>query len=115
MGEPCIFFWVHENLALRFCGLLPCAGLHGHYQSKDQDIRSTILAVTYTLTEQNMAKVHAIRTGKKGNDPQLVVDNYGAHRRDITTSIKLAYWKKGREYKIANMREHDFIEPTWEN
>ncbi len=29
-------------------------------------------------------------------------------------SIKLAYWKKGREFKIANMNEHDFFEPTWE-
>ena len=86
----------------------------GHYQSKDQDIRSTIQAVRDALTEQNMNKVHAIRTGKNGNDPQLKIDDYGAQRRNITTSIKLAYWKKGRDYKIANMREHDFFEPTWE-
>ena len=26
--EPCIFFWVHENLALRFLKPFPCAGLH---------------------------------------------------------------------------------------
>lgn len=86
----------------------------GHYKSKDQDIKSTIKAVTDAVTEQNMRKVHAIRTGKKGNDPQLVINDYGAQRRDITTSIKLAYWTKGREYKIANVREHDFFEPTWE-
>ena len=86
----------------------------GHYQSKDQDIRSTIQSVTDAVTEQNMAKVHAIRTGKNGNDPQLKINDYGAQRRDITTSIKLAYWKKGRELKFANMREHDFFEPTWE-
>lgn len=87
---------------------------NGHYQSKDQDIRSTIQSVTDAVTEQNMAKVHAIRTGKNGNDPQLKINDYGAQRRDITTSIKLAYWKKGREIKFANMREHDFFEPTWE-
>ena len=61
-----------------------------------------------------MAKVHAIRTGKGGNDPQLIINDYGAQRRIITTSIKLAYWKKGRELKFANMREHDFFDPTWE-
>ena len=87
----------------------------GHYRSKDQDIRSAIQALTDAVTEQNMRKVHAIRTGKKGNDPQLVINEYGAQRRDITTSLKLAYWKKGREFKIANMREHDFFEPTWES
>lgn len=86
----------------------------GHYNSKDQDIRSTIQAVTDALTDQNMRKVHAIRTGKHGNDPQLTVQDFDAQRRDITTSIKLAYWKKGREFKFANMREHDFFEPTWE-
>ena len=85
-----------------------------HCQSKDQDIRSTIQAVTDALMDNNMRKVHAIRTGSKGNNPQLVRDNYDAQRRDITTSIKLAYWKKGRELKFANMREHDFFEPTWE-
>ena len=86
----------------------------GHYQNKDQDIRSTIQAITDAVTDQNLRKVHAIRTGKKGNDPQLRVNDYGAERRDITTSIKLAYWKKGREYRIANMKEHDLVEPTWE-
>lgn len=86
----------------------------GHYQCKDQDIRSAIQAVTEAVTEQNLRQVHAIRTGKKGNDPQMVREEYGAQRRNITTSIKLAYWKKGRVYKIANMREHDFFEPTWE-
>ena len=86
-----------------------------HCQSKDQDIRSTIQAVTDAVTDQNLRKMHAIRTGPKGNNPQLVIKEYGAQRRDITTSIKLAYWKKGREYKIANMKEHDFFEPTWED
>lgn len=86
----------------------------GHYKSKDQDIRSTIQAVTDAVTDRNQRKMHAIRTGKHGNDPQLTEQGYDAQRRDITTSIKLAYWKKGREYKIANMKEHDFVEPSWE-
>jgi len=86
----------------------------GHYKSKDQDIRSTIQAVTDAVTEQNLRKMHAIRTGPKGSNPPLTREGYDAQRRDITTSIKLAYWKKGREYKIANMKEHDFFEPTWE-
>lgn len=87
----------------------------GHYKSKDQDIRSTIQSVTDALMDQNMRKVHAIRIGAKGNNPPLVREDYDAQRRDITTSIKLAYWKKGREFKMANMREHDFFEPTWED
>ena len=70
--------------------------------------------MTDAVTDQNLRKVHAIRTGKKGNDPQLKVMDFGAERRDITTSIKLAYWKKGRQYRMANMKEHDFVEPTWE-
>lgn len=87
---------------------------NGHYQSKDSDIRSTIQAVTDAVTEQNLQKMHAIRTGKHGNDPQLRKNDYDAQRRDITTSIKLAYWKKGREFKIANMKEHDIVECSWE-
>lgn len=87
---------------------------NGHYKSKDQEIDSNIRSIMDAVTEHNMAKVHAIRTGKSGNDPQLKINNYGAQRRNITTSIKLAYWKKGRELKFANMREHDFFEPTWE-
>lgn len=86
----------------------------GHYKSKDSDIKSSIQSVTDALTDQNMRKVHAIRTGEHGNNPPLVVQGYDAQRRDITTSIKLAYWKKGKEFKIANMKEHDFFEPTWE-
>ncbi len=88
---------------------------NGHYMSKDSDIKSTIQAVTDALTDMNMRKVHAIRTGEHGNNPPLVKQGYDAQRRDITTSIKLAYWKKGREFKIANMKEHDFIDPTWED
>ena len=87
----------------------------GHYQSKDSDIRSTIQAVTDAVLENNLQKMHAIRIGKHGNDPQLTKNGYNAQRRDITTSIKLAYWKKGREFKIANMKEHDFVECSWES
>ena len=61
-----------------------------------------------------MRKVHAIRRGEHGNEPPLIVQDFDAQRRDITKSIKLAYWKKGQEFKIANMREHDIFEPTWE-
>lgn len=86
----------------------------GHYKCKDQDIKSTIQAVTEAVTEQNLRQMHAIRRGQKGSNPPLVINDYGAQRREITTSIKLAYWKKGRVYKIANMKEHDFFEPTWE-
>ena len=87
----------------------------GHYQSKDSDIRSTIQAVTDAVMENNLKKMHAIRVGKGGNDPQLTKNGYDAQRRNITTSIKLAYWKKAREFKIANMKEHDFVECSWES
>lgn len=87
---------------------------NGHYYSKDQEIRSAIQAVMEAVTDQKLRKMHAIRTGKHGNDPQLRKNGYDAQRRDITTSIKLAYWKKGGEYKIANMKEHDIVECAWE-
>lgn len=86
----------------------------GHYKSKDQDIKSTIQAVTDAVTGQNLRKMHAIRSGKHGNDPQLTIQDFDAQRRDITMSIKLSYWKKGLEFKIANMKEHDLVEPSWE-
>lgn len=99
-------FKIQESFYQDYC--------EGHYKSRDSDIRSTIQSVTDAVTDSNLHKMHAIRTGAKGNNPPLVIQGYDAQRRDITTSIKLAYWKKGREYKIANMREHDFFEPTWE-
>lgn len=87
----------------------------GHYQNKDPDIRSTIQAVIDAVMGNNLKKMHAIRVGKGGNDPQLTKNGYDAQRRNITTSIKLAYWKKANEFKIANMKEHDFVECSWES
>lgn len=106
----CVYFNYNFKIQDSFCKDY----INGHYKSKDSDIKSTIQAVTDALRDQNMRKVHAIRTGPEGNNPPLVVQDYFAQRRDITTSIKLAYWKKGRVFKIANMKEHDFFEPTWE-
>lgn len=82
---------------------------NGHYKNRESDITSTLQALTDAVTDKNLRKMHAIREGKSGASKDLVVNGYDAKRRDITTSIKVAYWKKGKEFRIANMKEHDLV------
>ena len=83
-----------------------------HYVSKDKELRSAILACMYAVTNQNKTLMHDIRGSKCGGSPQLVVNGYGAWRRNSTTSIKITYWKKKERFLLADIGEHDFIEPT---
>ena len=85
---------------------------NNHYASKDNDLRSAILACMYAVTNQNRALMHDIRKSKCGGSSQLVVNGYGAWRRNSTTSIKITYWKKKERFLLADIGEHDFIEPT---
>lgn len=94
-------FCIQESFFEDYC--------NGYYKSRPQDITSTIQAVTDAVTDQNLRKMHAIREGKSGAAKDLVVNGYSAKRRDITTSIKVSYWKKGNDYRIANMKEHDLV------
>lgn len=95
-------FYIQNSFFADYCD--------GHYKSRPQDITSTLQAITDAVTDQNLRKMHAIREGKSGAAHDLVVNGYSAKRRDITTSIKVAYWKKGNEYRIANMKEHDLVD-----
>ena len=87
---------------------------NGHYKNRHQDIKSALQALTDAVTDKNLRQMHAIREGKSGGAPDLVVNGYTAKRRNITTSIKVAYWKKGNEYRIANMKEHNLVDITEE-
>lgn len=88
--------------------------LDGHYQNRFSDIRSTINSVYDAITDGRLRQMHSIREGAGGGNKDLVVNGFDAKRRNITTSIKLAYWKKGNRYFIANMKEHDIVDITEE-
>ncbi len=49
-------------------------------------------AVVETIQKQNMNAVHALRTGKGGNDPQRMRRRDRAQRRDIDYEFHLHYW-----------------------
>ena len=98
----CYMFIIQDSFYEDYC--------NGYYKNRDSDISSTIQAITEAVMDKNLRKMHAIRKGKSGAEEDLVVNEYAAKRRDITTSIKLAYWKKGNKYRIANMKEHDFFD-----
>lgn len=50
-------------------------------------------AIVETMQSQNMAAVHALRTGKGGDDPQRMRGNDKAQRRDIDYEFHLHYWE----------------------
>lgn len=83
----------------------------GHYKNQKSNIRSTINAIYYAITDGKLNLMHSIREGGPGGgNKDLIVNGYAAKRRNITTSIKLAYWKKDNRYMIANMKEHDLVD-----
>jgi hypothetical protein len=50
-------------------------------------------AIIETIQNQNMAAVHALRTGKGGDDPQRMRGGDKAQRRDIDYEFHLHYWE----------------------
>lgn len=50
-------------------------------------------AIVDTMQERNMTGVHALRTGKGGDDPQRMRGNDKAQRRDIDNDFHLHYWE----------------------
>ena len=54
---------------------------------------SILRAIIETIRNQNMAAVHALRTGKGGADPQRMRGRDKAQRRDIDYEYHLHYWE----------------------
>ncbi len=50
-------------------------------------------AIVETMQNRNMAAVHALRTGRGGDDPQRMRGNDKAQRRDIDYEFHLHYWE----------------------
>lgn len=70
-------------------------------------------AIVETMQSQNMAAVHALRTGKGGDDPQRMRGNDKAQRRDIDYEFHLHYWECANELvELASVVHHnDFSIP----
>lgn len=68
------------------------ASLENH--STRQFASNLLRTIIDTLKQNNMAATHAIRTGRGGNNPQLVRkrDKAKAWRRDIASEYHLHYW-----------------------
>ncbi len=65
--------------------------------NNENSLRCKILeSIVETIKEQKNEKVHALRTGRGGNDPQRVrgSDQAKAYRRDIDDEFHLHYWKR---------------------
>ena len=71
-------------------------------------------AIVDTVDRENMAAVHALRTGPHGNDPQRMRGNDGAMRRDIDQDYHLHYWSCGNgivELASVNYPHHNYWIP----
>lgn len=70
-------------------------------------------AIVETMQSQNMAAVHALRTGKGGDDPQRMRGNDKAQRRDIDYEFHLHYWECANgSVELASVVHHnDFSIP----
>lgn len=70
-------------------------------------------AIIETMESQNMAAVHALRTGRGGGSPQRTRGNDKAQRRDIDYEFHLHYWKcSDGSIELASVVHHnDFSIP----
>lgn len=88
---------------------------NAHYEANESVQKSLMLAMSHTLLNQNMAQREDYRTGKGGNDGQLTRNGFWAWRRFVTRSIKMQYWQKDKNYRFANVKEHDIFVCEWED
>ena len=71
---------------------------------------SALRALAYTIDKQNLAAVHALRTGPAGNNPQRrrTIDDAKAWRRDIDRDYHLHYWELPEgNIEFASVGSHD--------
>ena len=86
-----------------------------HYDSQPRFLSSFVDAMGNCLLGNNMRDREDFRTGKGGNNKQLVRNDYLAWRWFVTRSVKMQYWQNDDEYRFANIKEHDIFECQWED
>ena len=65
-------------------------------------------AIVETMESQNMAAVHALRTGRGGDDPQRMRGSDKAQRRDIDYEFHLHYWEcSNGSVELASVVHHN--------
>lgn len=74
--------------------------------------RSLMAACVSTIGATEMSKVHPLRTGRGGNNPQVRCRDASAWRRDIDREFHLHYWSRAGSYQFASCGVHgDFSIP----
>lgn len=85
------------------------------YAERPSDIVSAIDSLTKVVNNVRHGKEHNMRTGPGGNNPYVFHGDFAGMRKNVTTSIKLHYWKKTPVYKFSKIGEHDFFDIPWED
>lgn len=88
-----------------------------NYANRPKDITSALDSMTKAVKNIHHGKPHNMRTGPGANDPYLYhgqnPDKYSGMRKNVTTSIKLHYWKRDPYYRFAKIGEHDHFDLPW--
>lgn len=87
---------------------------HNGYSDRLPDIRSALDSISKAVRGVRHGGEHNMRKGKGGNDPYIFHGDYAAMRKNVTTSIKLHFWKRPPHYIFAKIGEHDFFDVPWE-
>lgn len=94
-------FYIQDSFFEDYCD--------GHYNSRPAAITSIMESIRDAVLDRNQKLLHHERIKKTHSPHRILPNGYSALRRNCTTSFKLAFWKKGRDYWIANVKEHDFV------
>lgn len=86
-----------------------------HYSERPKDIVSAIDSMVKVIEDIRHGDEHNMRTGPGGNNPYVFHGEYAGMRKNVTTSIKLHYWKNKPSYRFAKIGEHDFYDLPWED
>jgi hypothetical protein len=70
-------------------------------------IKAILRACAETVLGENMRAIHALRTGKGGNNPQLTRARDKAWRRDIDQEFHLHYWETPSGIEFASVTVHN--------
>ena len=100
-------FYIQDSFYKDFCG--------AHYESQPNFLGSFTNAMGNCLTGSQERDREDFRTGKGGNNGQLKRNGYVAWRWFVTKSVKMQYWQKDKDYRFANIKEHDIYECQWED
>lgn len=84
------------------------------YASRPSDINSALDSIFKVIINVRHGNEHNMRTGRGGNNPYVHHNDFIGMRKNITTSIKLHYWKNTPYYQFAKIGEHDFFDLPWE-